>query len=49
MMIKHFLKDGTEVKDVKGHVVKIDQAKSIYALLDQINNKQKERKNAVRN
>ena len=40
-MVRHILKDGTEVKDIKGHVVKIEDAQSIYTLIEQINRKGK--------
>lgn len=37
MVITHRLKDGTQLDDITGHVVKIDEAKAVYALLDKIN------------
>ena len=36
-MVKHILKDGTVLTDITGHVVKIEDAKAIYALMDKIN------------
>lgn len=38
-MVTHILKDGTKLKDIRGHIVKIDQAKTAYSLLDRINRK----------
>lgn len=43
-MVRHFLKDGTQVKDIKGHIVKIKDAKAAYALMDEINTVRKEKK-----
>lgn len=37
MTIKHILKDGTVLDDIQGHVVKMSDAKSIYNLMDCIN------------
>lgn len=36
-MVIHILKDGSRVTDISGHVVKIDEAKTAYSLLDRIN------------
>ena len=36
-MVTHILKNGTVLKDITGHVVKIEDAKAIYALMDKIN------------
>lgn len=38
-MIRHILKDGKVVTDIKGHVVKMEDAKGVYSLIDSINNK----------
>ena len=35
-MIRHFLKDGTELADIRGHEVKMDDAPGLYALIDSI-------------
>lgn len=32
-MITHILRDGTVLKDITGHVVKVKEAKAIYQLL----------------
>ena len=37
MIITHRLKDGTQLDDISGHVVKMAEAKAVYALLDKIN------------
>ena len=39
MTVTHVLKDGTTVEDIRGHVVKENDAKAVYALLDSINEK----------
>ena len=36
-MIKHVLKDGTELHDITGHVVRRQDVKAVYALMDKIN------------
>lgn len=36
-MIRHVLKDGTIIDDIQGHIVKKQDAITIYALLDIIN------------
>lgn len=35
--IRHFLKDGTEVTDIKGHLVTREDAPRVYALIEQMN------------
>lgn len=45
MMVTHILKDGTVVRDIAGHVVKIEDAKSLYALMDSINNQKRMKAN----
>lgn len=35
-MIKNFLKDGSEIKDLNGHVVKETDAPELYRILDRI-------------
>lgn len=45
-MIKHVFKDGTVKEDIRGHVVKMDDAKAVYALMDSMNNS---RKRSVKN
>lgn len=39
MAVKHVLKDGTVLDDITGHVVRKDDVKGIYALIDEINQK----------
>lgn len=36
MVILHRLKDGTQLDDISGHVVKMAEAKAVYDLLDRI-------------
>lgn len=38
-MVKHVLKDGTVLEDITGHVVKKEDVKGIYAIIDEINQK----------
>ena len=33
-MIRHFLKDGREVRSIAGHVVKRSEARAAYAVLE---------------
>lgn len=40
-MIKHILKNGTELKDITGHVVKVEDAQAAYEILRSINEKKK--------
>lgn len=37
MAVTHVLKDGTVLKDINGHVVRIEDARVIYEILDRIN------------
>ena len=37
MPIYHVLRDGTRVKDVTGHVVKLEDARNIYSLMETMN------------
>lgn len=37
-MVYHILKDGSVVNDVAGRIVKIEDAKTVYDLMDSINN-----------
>lgn len=39
MTIHHILKDGTALDDIKGHVVRMDDARNVYAIMDRINKK----------
>ena len=36
-MIKHILRDGTVLNDITGHVVKVEDAETVYTLIDKIN------------
>lgn len=40
-MVTHVLKDGTRLHDITGHVVKKDEAKGVYILIDRINEKRR--------
>lgn len=37
--IHHVLKDGTQVDDISGHVIKAEQFEVLYHVIDQINAK----------
>lgn len=36
-MVKHIMKDGRVLSDIKDHVVKAEEAKEVYQLIDRIN------------
>ena len=45
-MVVHVLKDGTELHDITGHVVKKEDVPSVYALIERMNeHSKKEEKN----
>lgn len=48
MAVKHILRDGTVLDDITGHVVKMEDARVVYELLDKINQERGE-KNDTRN
>lgn len=37
MRIHHILKDGTRTDDISGHVVRIEDAESVYNLISKMN------------
>jgi hypothetical protein len=39
MRVIHILKDGSEVEDITGRVVKVDDAGTLYSLIREINRK----------
>lgn len=39
MRVIHILKDGSQVDDITGHVVKMEDARSLYCLIRDINSK----------
>lgn len=39
MAVINILKDGTIVKDLTGHIVKMDDVPAVYQLIDTINHK----------
>ena len=47
-MVKNILKDGTEISDLTGHIVRQKDAENFYTLLDAINNKNRKEKNNER-
>lgn len=36
-MVRHILKDGTVLDDITGHVVKMEDAKVVYQIMDKLN------------
>ena len=38
-MVRHILKDGKEVKDISGHMVKVSEFKAVYRIISQIGGK----------
>ena len=44
-MIRHVLKNGNVVEDIQGHVVKMEDAPSVYALLDVVRKERNGTKN----
>ena len=44
MAIRHVLRDGTVLNDITGHVVKMEDAQVVYAILDKINERKRVRK-----
>lgn len=45
MAVIHILKDGSVVKDITGHVVRVEDAGPLYRLIDSINRKGSETRN----
>lgn len=43
MRVIHILKDGSEVEDITGRVVKMEDAGTLYSLIREINNKSKKK------
>lgn len=43
-MVIHILKDGSVVEDITGHVVRIEDARPLYDLIDSINRKGSKKK-----
>lgn len=39
MMVKHVLKDGTEVEDIKGKVIKASEFRTLYEVINRIQRK----------
>ena len=48
-MVKHVLKDGTEVDDIEGMIVKVEYAENLYRLLTTINSNPKRLKGGLVN
>lgn len=45
MHVIHILKDGSQVEDITGHVVKMEDAGTLYNLIREINSKSNLQKN----
>lgn len=48
-MVYHVLKDGSVVHDISGRIVKVEDAKTFYNLMDSINNGSVRRKKKENN
>ena len=46
-MIKHVLKDGTEVNDIKGHVIKASDYPLLYEVINRIQKEGEKKSNEV--
>ena len=44
MGVVHILRDGSVVKDITGHVVRMEDARPLYNLIDRINRQGSKRK-----
>lgn len=44
MSVVHILKDGSIVKDITGHVVRMEDAGPLYDLIDRINRERSKKK-----
>jgi hypothetical protein len=44
MRVIHILKDGSQVEDITGHVVKMDDAAPLYNMIREINRKPNDQK-----
>lgn len=47
MMVRHILKDGTEVKDIKGKVIKASEFRTLYEVINRIQKGQKDAEGSV--
>ena len=36
-MVEHYLKDGTRVNDITGHIVRVKDARTVYTLIGRMN------------
>ena len=45
MAIRHILRDGTEVADVTGRVIRLNEFGTVYAVIREINRKEKKNAN----
>ena len=43
-MIRHILRDGTQLNDVEGHIIKQTEIKTIYQLIEAINERKSNEK-----
>lgn len=44
MSVVHILKDGSRLKDITGHIVRLEDAGTLYQLIDRINRTGSEKK-----
>ena len=41
-MVKHIMKDGTVLNDITGHTVKMEDAPTVYEILERLKKKRRE-------
>lgn len=44
MAVTHVLRDGTVLKEITGHIVKMEEAKAIYNLIESLNKRKEVKK-----
>lgn len=44
MAVTHVLKNGTVLRDIKGHVVRVEDAKLVYTIMDKLNERGRKEK-----
>lgn len=39
MRVIHFLKDGSRINDITGHIVRLEDARTLYSMIERLNDK----------
>ena len=47
MRVIHVLKDGSEIEDITGHVVRVEDAEPLYKMIREINRKSEQSQNCT--